>query len=179
AGADVGRLVRARQREFSEEAAQRRGRAPQRRLAIAEIAAERDGGAHGRLPAQRRGYSCQRAGSTPPTRATPPVRLPSRSSKPAAAWANSRWCSSDSPITTLSIVRCRACVIAFTFGRHVWTKAPSVRASSSRMALNAAASTFLVVLPTAGTGSAADALGSAAPSSPRALPSHSRCVASR
>ncbi len=67
-------------------------------IAVAKIAAEGD-----RNRNQR--YSIQRLGSTAPALGTPPVRRPSRFSSPPAACANKRRCSSDSPMTTLSIVR--------------------------------------------------------------------------
>ena len=69
-------------------------------------------------------YSSQREDRTPPTRVLPPIRRPSRSSKPEAAWSNSRLCSIDSPRMTLSIVRCRAWSMCSTRGRHRSTNAP-------------------------------------------------------
>ena len=66
-------IVKRRCGEAGDEAGDFVERADQRRVAIAEVAAQGDG------------YSSQRVDSTPPWRATPPVRRPSTSSLPAAA----------------------------------------------------------------------------------------------
>ena len=73
------------------EGCERGNRRAQIAFAIAQIAAQRDRDARHVLTVLTLDlYSCQRSGSTAPTRATPPVRRPSTSSKPAAACSNSR-----------------------------------------------------------------------------------------
>ena len=79
---------------------------------------------------------------------------------PTAACSNRRWCSSDSPRMTSSMMRWRACVMRATRGRHRSTNAPRCRASSSRMPRNAPALDLLARLRrSAGTGSAVDGGG--------------------
>src|SRR5262245_17931393 len=81
---DGSRVVEAGKAEGLNVRPQRVERGTEIAFAIAEIAAERDG------DRWNRGYSCQRVGSTSPTRSAPAVRRPMTSSRPAAACSKRR-----------------------------------------------------------------------------------------
>src|SRR5581483_9497130 len=99
-----------RQADAVEQPAQAAGRVLEMRLAVAEIAAERDG--DGRYSIHREGRTSPRAGSITS------ARRPSRSVRPASACLKKRSCSTVSPRMTRSMPRWRAWVIASTRGRR-------------------------------------------------------------
>ena len=154
--------------------------------AVAEIAAQRN---RDRSGVRISTGACRwRSPSTPASAwavPRPPVRRPRcacrgrpRSRRrPARTAADARATRRES---TFSMVRWRAWVIAVDARPPAVRRTPPSRvASSSRMPRKTPDSTFLPLLPTSGTGSAADGGGSGASNSASAFCSHWRCVSSR